>query len=236
MQSNNNSRNRSLKDEVYDELKDRLIHCIYEPGSFVNEKQLADDLGTSRTPIREAISRLEHEDLVQVISKKGIYIKNITMHDVQQIFDTRRRIEPITLLMSANSLPKDMLYQFRKKFQEDVADIRSGYKLDTAMHLFLIEYCGNRYLIDMMQKVFEDNTRVIISSKQNQVKIHDARQEHLEIIEELIAGHYQEASDLMGKHIDGCREAAMNYFIHMDTGYVKNGGDTATYISYLTTI
>lgn len=51
--------NRDLKNHAYQIIKERLINCIYEPGSFINESQLATDLGLSRTPVREAINRLE---------------------------------------------------------------------------------------------------------------------------------------------------------------------------------
>ena len=63
--------NRDLKNHAYQIIKERLINCIYEPGSFINESQLATDLGLSRTPVREAINRLESEGLVKVMPKKG---------------------------------------------------------------------------------------------------------------------------------------------------------------------
>ena len=148
--------NHNFKNQAYTIIKERLINCIYEPGSFLNEAQLAADLGCSRTPVREAISRL--------------------------------------------------------KFSESLPDIRDSYRLDTAMHLFIIEHCGNRYIIDMMQKIFEDNTRVIISSKQNQIQIHDARREHLDIIDALIAQDTDKAVQLMKSHIESCRRAALDYF------------------------
>ena len=179
--------NRDLKNHTYQILKERLINCIYEPGTMLNEAQLATDLGLSRTPVREAISRLEMDGFIKIIPKKGIYV-------------------------AAPHLPMEELYEFRKKFQGDLTDIQNGYRLDTAMHLFIIEHCGNRYIIDMMHKLFDDNTRVIIASKQNQVQIHDARHEHLEIIETLIDKEYEKAAAMMQTHIESCRRAAVDYF------------------------
>ena len=167
--------NHNFKSQAYTIIKDRLINCVYEPGSFLNEAQLAADLGCSRTPVREAISRLEYDNLVTVMPKKGILVSDISLTDVQQIFQARLEIEPVTLCMAAPHLPQTELLDFQHKFSENLLDIKNSYRLDTAMHLFIIEHCGNRYLIEMMQKLFQDNTRVIISSKQNQIQIHDAR-------------------------------------------------------------
>lgn len=211
------SPNKNYKNQAYKIIKDRLINCVYEPGTFLNEAQIASDLGCSRTPVREAISRLEYDNLVTVVPKKGIYVSDISLTDVQQIFQTRLEIEPVTLRMAASSLPIDELMAFRQKFSGELTDIHNGFRLDTAMHLFIIEHCGNRYLIDMMQKIFEDNTRVIISSKQNQVQIHDARLEHLEIIDALIERNTDKAASLMRTHVKSCQRAALDYFYNLQS-------------------
>lgn len=207
--------NRDLKNHAYQIIKERLINCIYEPGSFINESQLATDLGLSRTPVREAINRLESEGLVKVMPKKGIFVSDIQLSDVLQIFQARIEIEPVALGMAAPHLPTEELLHFRNTFSQDFPDIQNAFRLDTAMHLFIIEYCGNRYIIDMMHKLFDDNTKVVIASKQNRVQIHDARLEHLDIINTLIDKNYEKAAILMKTHIETCRRAALDYFYSM---------------------
>lgn len=61
---------KGLKDQTYNILKERMVDCIYPPGSLINEAQLATDLNLSRTPIREAISKLEMEGFVQILPKR----------------------------------------------------------------------------------------------------------------------------------------------------------------------
>lgn len=204
--------NKGLKEHTYQILKERLVDCVYPPGSLLNEAQLAVDLELSRTPIREAISKLEMDGFVRILPKKGIYVTDITFNDVHQVFQTRLEIEPITLKLAGPRLPKDELESFCRKFQEPITDIQNSFRLDTAMHLFIIEHCGNHYIIDMMRRVFEENTRIIISSKQNQLQIHDAKQEHLDILDMLIHDRYQEAEAAIRIHIDSCRKAALDYF------------------------
>lgn len=192
-----------------------MVNCDYEPGSLLNEAQLAADLGYSRTPVREALNRIENEGFIRILPKKGIYVTDVTLNDVVQIFQTRLEIEPIALRMAAPFLPEKELVYFRDSFLNNESDIRCGFRLDTAMHLFIIEHCGNRFIIDMMHQVFDQNTRVIISSKQNETKIHDARKEHLEIINLLIDKNVEKAQAAMYSHIENCKRAALDYFYNL---------------------
>ncbi len=209
--------NKGLKNHTYCILKERLVNCIYPPGTLLNEAQLAADLGASRTPVREAISRLEMEGFVKIMPKKGIYVTDISLNDVLQIFQTRIEIEPIAVRLAAPHLPREELLAFCGKFKGEAPDIQNGFRLDTAMHLFIIEHCGNRYIIDMMHRIFDENTRVIISSKQNQVQIHDARLEHLDILNSLLDKDTERAIALMQSHIENCRKAALDYFCSIQT-------------------
>ena len=83
----------------------------------MNEAQLAADLGASRTPVREAISRLEMEGFVKIMPKKGIYVTDISLNDVLQIFQTRIEIEPIAVRLAAPHLPREELLAFCGKFK-----------------------------------------------------------------------------------------------------------------------
>ena len=128
--------NKDLKNHTYCILKERLVNCIYPPGTLLNEAQLAADLGASRTPVREAISRLEMEGFVKIMPKKGIYVTDISLNDVLQIFQTRIEIEPIAVRLAAPHLPREELLAFCGKFKGEAPDIQNGFRLDTAMHLF----------------------------------------------------------------------------------------------------
>lgn len=222
---------RDLKNRVYELLRERLIHCEYPPCSMLNEAQLSEELGVSRTPVREALNRIEHENLVRIIPKKGIYVTGVGINDVLHIFEARLEIEPVALRMSAPLLPEDQLLEFKAKFMGEEPEVRAAFRLDTAMHLFLIEYCGNRYIIDMMRKVFDENTRIIISSKQNEAKIHDARREHVEILDFLLNKEYELAQKAVRLHIERCKKAALNFFYNFNA-FTANNSET-TYRSLL---
>ena len=88
MPRNASPNKKSQKNTLYQALKERLINCIYPPGSLLNEMQLAEEFSVSRTPVREAIGRLEMDGYVRVLPKKGIYVTDISLNDVHQIFQT----------------------------------------------------------------------------------------------------------------------------------------------------
>ena len=213
----NNTKPKDIKNDLYIDLKKKLINCIYPPGTLLNEMQIATEYGMSRTPIREILARLEVDGYIKIMPKKGIYVTDISLNDVKQIFQARFEIEPLALKMAAPYLDKNELMMFRNKFEQDDLDIGNSFWLDTAMHLFIIENCGNDYIINMMRKLFDDNARVVIASKQNDIKIHDAKCEHIEILDSLLNGNDIEISVmLMRKHIETCRKAALDYFYSME--------------------
>ncbi len=203
----------NLKQKTYLDLKQRLISCTYPPGSILNEKALATEFGVSRTPIREALSQLEKDGYLQILPKKGIYVTDISLEKVVQIFQTRLEIEPITLRMSAPYLDLEDLIRFRYRLENREEDLDKSLLLDTEMHLFLIDHCRNDYLISMMHRLFDDNTRVVIATGQTEAKIHNAVAEHLEILDSLITHQDTTVSaQLLRKHIETCRTEALRYF------------------------
>lgn len=203
---------KNLKVQAYKILKEKIVSCEYQPGSMLNEAQLAEELGFSRTPIREAISILEMEGFLCIVPKKGILVTDILLNDVVQIFQARMEIEPIALKLAGPRIPKEELLEWKKRFLSGESSVEKGYEMDTAMHLAIIGYCGNSYIIDMMKKVFDKNTRIIVSSTENKQHMQEALKEHLEILDCLLAEKFEEAAVKMRSHVAGCRNAALDFF------------------------
>ena len=179
-----NTAGNDLKNYAYNILKERLINCTYAPGSILNEAHLTSEMKLSRTPVREAVSRLETEGFVKVIPKKGIHVTDILLSDVLQIFQIRTEFEPTILRLSASRLPKDELLYFIQRFENPDPDdtVMDRIRLDTAMHLFIIEHCGNRYMVDIMHRVYDISSRIIFFIHQNHAAVYDDSGENLEIL------------------------------------------------------
>lgn len=207
-----NEANRNLKDHVYHQLKERLITCKYTPGTVINEAQLAAEFKLSRTPVREALYRLEQDGLVQIMPKKGIYITDVTIQDVLSVFQARTEIEPLALKMSAPFLAQKDLEDLLELFSHDEPNLEKAFWQDLEMHAYLVNHCGNPFIIDMMKKVFSCSCRISILSNQTIQKIGNARVEHRSILEELITGRVDSAAELLRQHLETCKNYSLNYF------------------------
>ncbi|WP_037573331.1 GntR family transcriptional regulator, partial [Spirochaeta cellobiosiphila] len=206
---------KGMRSQAYVAIREKIVNCVYPPGTMLNEAMLTQELEFSRTPIRDALTRIEQEGFIEILPKKGIYVKNVSLKDVRQIFKVRLEIEPLALKMAGPSLPKESLFKYRDLFSGSEISVEADFRVDQQMHLFIIDHCGNRFIIDMMHKVFDENTRVIISSGQNEAKIHDARKEHLAIINYLIDENYDLAEEAMKFHINQCKEKALDFFYNV---------------------
>ena len=200
------------KEQAYCEIKGRILSGHYRPGEIFSESAMVADLGISRTPIREAISILEMEGFLSIVPKKGILVTDILLSDIVQIFQARMEIEPITLKMAGPHMRKEEVMKWIRIFESDEPSVDQGYQTDTAMHLDIISHCNNSYIIDMMNKVFDKNMRVIISSTENKAHIKEARQEHLDILHCILDENYEQGAAKMRTHIAGCRNAALEFF------------------------
>ena len=110
-----------LKDKAYEMIREKIVNCELAPGSVLNESELIEEIGASRTPIREALNKLEQENLVTIIPKKCIIVRGITIDDIAEVFDARAVIEPQVLLQYADRISLRFLedYQERCRTTED---------------------------------------------------------------------------------------------------------------------
>ena len=100
----------SLKLQAYHYLKSRILSCEYAPSQFLNEQKLCAEMGNiSRTPMRDALGRLEQEGLIAILPKKGLMVSPITDEDVHSIYEVRLLVEPYSLRVYGSLLPREEL-------------------------------------------------------------------------------------------------------------------------------
>lgn len=101
----------TLKDEAYTLIKRRIITCEYRPNTFLNEADLIADLDASRTPIREALNKLEQEGFVEILPKKGVMVTGLTLSEINQTFEARILLEPFIVENYMDRIDKDALQE-----------------------------------------------------------------------------------------------------------------------------
>jgi len=199
-----------LKDHVYETLRQKIIDCEYEPGSVLTETALLQSLGVSRTPIREALNRLETENLVTIIPKKGVIVNGISINDIIQVFEARMVVEPQMMLLYGDRLDKKQLkgYLERCKNAESVTEM---IRLDEEFHTMTYGVCSNRFLKDFCASLEGHNHRNRIW-RSNEERVHVSLDEHVQIVTALLENDYAKARDLMHQHLLNAREYAFKKY------------------------
>lgn len=202
----------SLKEKAYQMIKTNIISCAYEPGAFLNETELMEMVGTSRTPIREALNKLEQENLVKIIAKKCIIVSELAVHDVGDIYQVRVLIEPQMILLWGKDISKKKLSQYLEDIKK--AQYRAGcnekYALDDTLHTMILDVCQNTYLVQMMKHLQDQNYRIRVMAGSTDARLSQSVDEHIIITDLLLADNYKEAANAMVVHLENAKKAAFD--------------------------
>jgi DNA-binding GntR family transcriptional regulator len=144
--------NRSLREQVYEHLRDLMAHGGLTPGSFLDLTDLAVRLGVSRTPLREALLHLESQGFVTVLPRRGFLLNELTLDDIRQFYEIIGALEAAALTHAGPLLgPADFarMRQFDAQMAEAVAarDFDRYYALNLAFHDVYLDRCGNPRLV-----------------------------------------------------------------------------------------
>jgi DNA-binding GntR family transcriptional regulator len=151
-------------DRAYHRIKERIITVEMPPGSVIREAQLMEELGLGRTPIREALKQLQSENLVVVAPRRGIFVTDIAITDLQQIYEVRVELESLCARLAAERITPDQLGETRQLVLEyqsaELNDKRSVLSIDRRFHQLLAESAGNRFLEDEVGRFYNLSLRI----------------------------------------------------------------------------
>lgn len=155
----------SLAELAYVALRDALIMLDIRPGEPIDDDQIARDLGFGRTPVREALKRLQAERLVLTYPRRGTFAAEVNLTDLSHISDVRRQLEPAaaeTAAIRATNADRDLLQQLCARLRENAADAttRDLMKLDLESHRALYAATHNPYFQDTLLQYGNLATRI----------------------------------------------------------------------------
>lgn len=201
----------SYKDQVYEYLKEAIIKNKLKSGEIYSEQMFADKLNVSRTPIREAVLQLKHENLIEIYNNRGVCIKAPTIDDIKQIIQARIAIEGYSvryLTERINSpdgqIALKQLTDCLKKSKTLLVDNASHYaymKTDVDFHNIIISFTQNMYFIkiaDQMRAKLEQFTTNSLTFKNRHA---DALIEHQYILQAISSGDVQKAVCTLNEHL-----------------------------------
>lgn len=212
---------KSLKEKAYEELKELIISGQLKSNERIDEEALSKSLNVSRTPIREAINVLAQEDWISIIPRKGMFVKNISIKEINDIFQVRCIFEPVILEMAFEDIDRDILNKLREKFESIYAkktftdeDNIILDKLDNDLHLLILHNCNNNFIIKMMENVYEHNMRIRNLSIQPKSRRNLATEEHLKIIDYILKDDLKKATKELKNHNIKAKEGFFNSIIN----------------------
>ena len=215
---------KPMKDIAYDQLKELIINGTFAPGSIVLENSLLECTGMGRTPVRQALNRLEQENLVCILPKKGIQITKISMFDIANIYELRKLIEPLAARLAARNIDPAKLIPFRQAFlQRTSLDNFQEYAvIDRAFHDQVNAASENSLLHKRLMNVFDLNARIRTLSKKKVLNRYEqARREHLNLIDALMKGDAKQAEAIMRIHVANGEKAALTLLEDDEPEFLK---------------
>lgn len=193
---------KNLKEKAYFLIKEMIVNGQFKPNEHIEEKVLAGLINMSKTPIREAINTLEQEGWVQIVPRKGIFVSEITLKDIKDIFQVRENIEPLILEMSFANLDDRRLMALREGFisNEELSQKKLD-EMDHELHQYILEACNNRHIIKMMENVYEHNQRLRFLLEKTTERRESTLEEHIKILDALLAKDLEKAREETLRHI-----------------------------------
>ena len=199
----------NLKQQAYQIIRRKIINCEYQPGAFINENILLEDVPGSRTPIRDALSRLEQEKLLTVLPKKGILISSLSMGDIKLVYKTRLLLEPFAVLNCGNKLTEDFYIRMYEIFTGSLKDPAFSpeeearyHEADDEFHLAFIKATDNPYFEQVYEQIHAQTHRVrVLTGNVSSGRLIPSGSEHLEILLSCLKKDWATASLNMRKHL-----------------------------------
>ena len=144
------------KSKIYNELRRRIIEFTYQPGSILNEVELAEEFGVSRSPIRTALQELERDDLLQIVPRYGAQVAPIDFRNIKGLFEVTKQLDPFATRLAVRRITPEQLAEMKEiiKHLEGFSTTDSyqdAITEDERFHEIIFEACDNKWLTDMVK-------------------------------------------------------------------------------------
>ena len=196
-----------LRDVVFNTLRQAIITGEFAPGERLMEIALANRLGVSRTPVREAIRKLELEGLVVMIPRKGAEVAKITEKDLRDVLEVRSSLEELAAELATERMNDEIKAKLEKALQNFKEAIESENNAaiadrDVEFHDVIFEATGNARLIQIISNLREQIYRYRLEYVKDTEYHVTLLKEHQELVKAMSEGKKEEARKIMKKHID----------------------------------
>lgn len=204
----------SLADQVFERLERNILTGVYAQGAVLTEMKLVEDMGVSRTPIREAVRKLEQEQIVE-ITPKGLIILGVTKEDLEDIYAIRLRIEGLAAAYAAERISDGQLAELKEaldlqEYYVGRQDPEHIIRQDSDFHELLYHASGSMVLYHTLLPLHKKVQKYRKVSVEDAVRAHLSIEEHRAICDALSAHDKGRAEQAAIAHVRNAREHILN--------------------------
>lgn len=214
---------KPLRDLVFEAIREAIITGSLTPGDRLMEIQLAETLGVSRTPVREAIRKLELEGFVVMIPRKGAYVADISMKDIADVFEIRAALEGLAAQLAAERITDEEIEQLERLLVEigrciEEKDVAALVAADTRFHEMLYRASRNDRLQQILTLLREQIQAFRARTLAHKERMRIALEEHRGLVEAVTQRDPELARRLAQEHIESAENSLMNLIAKEDSG------------------
>ena len=205
---------KPLRELVFENIRQAIVKGIFAPGERLMEIQLADDLGVSRTPVREAIRKLELEGFVVMIPRRGTYVANLSIKDINDVYEIRISLDVLAAGLAAERIEPEELEELNRLLLEITKASASGsmekiVKLDTAFHDVLYKASRNDRLRNIINNLREQITGIRGTSMRYPGRLADTIEEHRALVDSNAARDSEKAQAAARIHLENAEHTLL---------------------------
>src|SRR5437870_11927791 len=202
---------RSQGERAYLLIRDQIVTLKLAPGSVIEEARLREELGLARTPIREALQRLAHENLVTLVPHRGTFGCDINLTDVHRLTEVRVELEGYAARLAADragaadrTLMRALIAELEKI---DESDIHGLMRLDQRIHRQVYQATRNAFLQPMLDESFNLSLRLWFLGLDRGIRLKEAVTAHRRLLDAIVSRAADQADAIMRQHVSGFEQA-----------------------------
>jgi DNA-binding GntR family transcriptional regulator len=207
------NRSELLIGDVYGRLRDLILSNVLRAGQKLVDRELAELLGVSRTPVREALGRLAMTGLVEKRIRRGYYVSEFSAEQVSDLYEFRKMLEVHAVKLAAQNAQLSHLHEFDRilvdleKLTSDPSDHAKAVKLDLEIHELIARASGNASLHQAIQSVLDKVMCFISVEISNRDALAAAHSEHQALLHMIKEKDAEGAAELIRMHVDSAQES-----------------------------
>ncbi len=203
----------TLKNTPYDYLYESIVSYKLLPGQAIVEQEVSNLLGISRTPVREALKRLEAEGLVRHMPARGTFVADITTQDVEEIFELREMFEEMALKAAIEHIPDSEIVEIENHLNSLVYGETSPeefYESDRMLHQVIVKYSRNYRMVHFLNTINSQLERLRRISAMTPKRLENSKTEHMEILLAIKERDIDKALKFLHSHLANVKKSTLD--------------------------